>query len=224
MSDSTSLLERAYNGVYSPQPDDADRQKAKIHKVSLVYGELTEAGVRKAFSTSYLNISRAHVLVDLGSGFGKLVIQAFLEHPQLTRVVGIEFSTVRAEAARLAMLQLGNAMQVAVHESEHLTQIELSNGRLLQMVHGDLHDYGNIVSLADVVVLQTRFVEDRYPSARATLQKVKKGARLMSYKQLEAFYDNERANFQPSWQKQPSCGPIETTWNKSFQFQFYTRK
>jgi predicted RNA methylase len=36
-------------------------------------------------------------LVDLGSGLGKLAMQAFLSYPNLSRVIAVEFAPSRAE-------------------------------------------------------------------------------------------------------------------------------
>lgn len=49
----------------------------------------------KLLDDDHLRAGRADVLVDMGSGTGKLCMQAFLTYTNLTRVVGIELSASR---------------------------------------------------------------------------------------------------------------------------------
>ncbi len=59
---------------------------------SLLYGEVLPSGVTKLLDSIHLDASRAHVLYDLGCGIGKLAVQAWLQWPHLTKVVGVEVS------------------------------------------------------------------------------------------------------------------------------------
>ena len=79
---------------------NADVDIARASKSSLLYGELLPAGLRRALSPTWLDAASAQTFVDLGSGLGKVVMQAFAEYPEsLSRVVGIELSPARHREA-----------------------------------------------------------------------------------------------------------------------------
>ena len=62
------------------------------------YGEVTPLGSRQVLQAMGLWNTSTAVLYDLGSGTGKFVVQAFLEHAAI-KVVGIELSQSRHEMA-----------------------------------------------------------------------------------------------------------------------------
>lgn len=74
---------------------DSDKLVAQQLKISLLYGELLPRGANKAFGAKRLEVYNASSLYDLGMGTGKVVIQAFLQFKNLTRVVGLELSQGR---------------------------------------------------------------------------------------------------------------------------------
>ena len=77
------------------------------------YGELDAAGASALFRVLALRAN--DTFCDLGSGVGKLVVQAFLE-TDVGRVVGVELSDVRAEVATRVLRRLGAEEAVeAVH-------------------------------------------------------------------------------------------------------------
>ncbi|CAK0889231.1 unnamed protein product, partial [Prorocentrum cordatum] len=68
------------------------------------YGEVTPLGVRQIGRALGLDklAGEPAVFMDLGSGVGKLVAQAYLEWPAVVRAVGVELSHTRAASARAA--------------------------------------------------------------------------------------------------------------------------
>eukprot|EP00747_Dinoflagellata_sp_TGD_P211741 gnl/TRDRNA2_/TRDRNA2_84931_c0_seq3.p1 gnl/TRDRNA2_/TRDRNA2_84931_c0~~gnl/TRDRNA2_/TRDRNA2_84931_c0_seq3.p1 ORF type:complete len:412 (-),score=68.51 gnl/TRDRNA2_/TRDRNA2_84931_c0_seq3:222-1457(-) len=74
------------------------------------YGEISPLGVRqigRAFHLDTLNISAERaVFMDLGCGVGKMVVQAYLEWPQVVQAVGIELSPTRLRIAKSAKERL----------------------------------------------------------------------------------------------------------------------
>jgi len=65
------------------------------------YGEVTPKGARRIFAAlGLLDAEDAHgvqyVFLDLGSGVGKLVAQAYLELPSVVRSIGVELSPTRS--------------------------------------------------------------------------------------------------------------------------------
>ncbi len=61
--------------------------------------KLLPTGVTTALGADVLNAAKATTLYDLGCGQAKLVLQAFLEYPNLQRVVGVELSQPRYDRA-----------------------------------------------------------------------------------------------------------------------------
>ena len=72
------------------------------------YGEVTPAGARTLARALDIDSPDADdvVFMDLGSGVGKLVVQAFLEWPSVRRAVGVELSSSRSAHARRAWQHL----------------------------------------------------------------------------------------------------------------------
>jgi len=87
--------------------DDAMNSNDTDHKPS-TYGEVTELGTRQLFH--YMNMipylqnkeCTSIQFVDLGSGNGKLVVQAYMEVPALSLARGIELSPSRSAVAKRA--------------------------------------------------------------------------------------------------------------------------
>jgi Histone methylation protein DOT1 len=72
------------------------------------YGEVTVAGARQLFfhmgltncpSSTYESCNNHVVFLDLGSGRGRLVLQAYMELPQITKAMGIELAPNRHRTA-----------------------------------------------------------------------------------------------------------------------------
>ena len=87
-----------------------DKYIATEYNSDLLYGEILPIGVTRAFDSQHLNVSSAHTLCDLGSGLGKLAIQAFLQYPNLQRVVGVELSYARCELGFDAIRRMNNKL------------------------------------------------------------------------------------------------------------------
>ena len=83
----------------------ANEQAAAQSKQSglLTYGEVLPAGVAKLLGPSHLRAASASHLVDLGMGTGKLVMQAFLEYPNLEALLGVELASSRYAIAEVAL-------------------------------------------------------------------------------------------------------------------------
>jgi ribosomal protein L12E/L44/L45/RPP1/RPP2 len=83
-----------------------DLAAAALLHADLLYGEVLPVGATKLFDSAHLNCREATTLCDLGSGLGKLAIQAFLQFPNLRRVVGCELSTSRFAKSVQALRRL----------------------------------------------------------------------------------------------------------------------
>ena len=81
------------------------------------YGEVTYAGARGLFAAMGLQArGRPASFMDLGSGAGRLVAQAWLELPDLQRAIGVELAPTRHAAAMRAWERLEAAPQTASRE------------------------------------------------------------------------------------------------------------
>jgi hypothetical protein len=87
---------------------DDDRKHANSTRGSLLYGELLPRGVNRALDSRHLSALRMSQksLLDLGMGTGKVVLQVFLQCPNLTFVYGVELSLARFRIAQSAALNL----------------------------------------------------------------------------------------------------------------------
>ena len=79
----------------------SDRVSCDEKQVSSLYGELTYEGSEAA--SEIMQTAQATVMVDIGSGHGKHVMQSFLNYPNLTKVIGVEFTRHRHQHACQAL-------------------------------------------------------------------------------------------------------------------------
>eukprot|EP00439_Symbiodinium_sp_Y106_P039715 s166_g4.t2 len=115
-----------------------------------VYGELTANGVRQLSGFLGLNEATEASFVDLGAGVGKAVVQIYLEHPRVRRVLGVELSPGRAKNGREAIEELragalpllrrrallGQALEEGVIAADPLTstgEVEFVEGDMFQV-------------------------------------------------------------------------------------------
>ena len=125
--------------------------KFDIHRPS-TYGEITTSGVRQLGRLMEMSSAGQDVVfMDLGSGVGKAVVQAYLEWPVVQRSIGVELARSRARAAMASwnlMLSSGRADQlreaiVQLGDTSARTSSDSSEAvQLLQgdMLHADVSD------------------------------------------------------------------------------------
>jgi hypothetical protein len=226
---SDALLDRAFRGPgpdERPKPTDEEKARAKSEHISLLFGELSRAGVRTALGPDILNASgSARVLLDLGCGFGRLVVQAFVENPNLTLVVGVEYSQVRYDGACTFLFQLCRAMGQCAKAVEHPAFVEVvtHDNRVLRVVHGNMYDCGMLVAQADIVVLQTSVLPESYALAKALLDHSKSSARLLTYQSLTDVYGSARVTRSNKWRYRETV-KLGVEWNvNGHQFNIYDR-
>lgn len=87
------------------------------------YGEVTPAGARHLARAMGLDTLRSDIIVfmDLGSGVGKLVAQAYLEWPAVQRAIGVELCESRSSHACQAWSSI-----MAIHDGHMLRQAALA--------------------------------------------------------------------------------------------------
>ena len=90
--------------VCSLTPDD--QSLAAEHKCDLLYGEVLPEGVSRMFDTEHLDLNSARTVYDLGSGLGKLAMQAYLQYGHLDWVCGVELARSRSAKGFEALRKL----------------------------------------------------------------------------------------------------------------------
>lgn len=152
----------------------AEHEGAGAHGVDLMYGEVLQQGVATLFHV--LDMKSASLILDLGSGIGKLPIQVYESLPEGTkgvRVVGVEMSLSRCKVAWRAAQRVGGVVTD--------TGVAIHGNNTLELVQGNLFDYCDLLSVADVVILQTQFPRVMMPRLMDLVQGLKPGARVLTY-------------------------------------------
>ena len=182
---------------------DQDRMVAHDTGASLLYGEVLPRGCNKILDADHLNAARCKTLFDLGMGIGKFALQAFVQFPNLDRVVGVELAqsrfvlgekaalTLVAEtrdngASRYRLLSRVPSERIIVAQSmidgrERL--LEFRKGNLFAAT--DCHD-------ADIVIAQTNFPTEMQTKLCRFLGCLKPGAKILTY-----------LNLFPLWKRAP---------------------
>ena len=145
-----------------------EQKQANEHNMSLCFGEVLYLGVLQILKA--LNVKKAARLVDFGCGLGKLCVQAFLQFPNLERIVGVEYLASRVQQGIEAMERLAVTERESLHPDgvqpdEVLLKIKTDRSqgqyqecwkdskRTLEIMQGDMFDHAAEVSTADIVVL-----------------------------------------------------------------------
>jgi hypothetical protein len=108
------------------------------------YGEVTELGARQLWR--YMEADgpgapgpKPICFVDLGSGTGRLVAQAFMELPRARRCVGIELDRSRHAAAAHSWEESKHAAR-RVREGHHFDSARMHSCATLELLEGDLFE------------------------------------------------------------------------------------
>ena len=147
-----------------------EKELARRATVDTLYGEVLPAGVDTMCSALGVDAADCALVVDLGMGRGKLVLQVFLGYPGVREVVGVEFLPSRVLEARMAathaalhvapeLLEMSN-LSVRYRPSPVADVFELccprddGRTRRLRLRQGDVFDFDT--STADVVICEVR--------------------------------------------------------------------
>jgi hypothetical protein len=121
--DPRKAVRRLFRDVWAYEIPKADERRVRASSGSPLYGEITPASVARLLD--HLGVGEDDVLYDLGSGVGKMVIQAAMTVP-LRGCVGVELSRTRHEAAEQALARARKEGLVVAR------QCELRNEDLLE--------------------------------------------------------------------------------------------
>lgn len=191
-----------------------ERTQAASLGSDLLYGELMPQGVAKALSPEHLDAPAATSFYDLGMGLGKFALLAFLSHPGLTRVVGVELAQSRYKLAVNALALLAshnpslfriekpNADVVRLWMSSSAESVQdgkqpegksASNKpaqRLLEFRRQNLYECEDCLGPTggDIVICELEIPASSWGRFTGILDRMKTGARLMMLKALPPIY------------------------------------
>jgi len=176
-----------------------DRENAKNHGGSLLYGELLPRGVNKALGVNHLNAAQQTSLFDLGMGTGKVVIQAFLQYRNLKYVYGIELAEGRYKIAENAILNLVKLLGPDSFDIIHTPGVSLvinerigtSGGRVLKIECGDMLLVDHI-HLADIIMMETDLPSEIHRTTCELLCRMHENAMILTYHDMKKIWISDK--------------------------------
>jgi hypothetical protein len=189
------------------------------------YGEITELGSRQLFHYMGLGLNSENsensgniggeeeVFVDLGCGNGKLLLQAYMELPNVRRILGIELAKARFTAAIQAWEKLkSDATDIRLGvDGRDLVHANPDNGddadTIVDIQEGDLFEM-DISTATHVYIASLCFTDDMM--RRLAQKLVDEGRKLKVVGTLKPF--PERFD---QYLGTPSKKLVEMSWTKS---------
>jgi hypothetical protein len=125
-----------------------------------------------------------------------MLVQCFLQYPNLDSLVGVEFSSMRYSVSLEGMKKLANYLanedrnqSVTVNSSEKHYKLTLVDkyskaSRAIEIRFGDLFECSDY-SAADIIIAETDISSARASEFLRMLSKAKKGVKLLTYNSLE---------------------------------------
>lgn len=177
------------------------------------------AGITKLMDTDHLHAARAQVLFDLGMGVGKLVMQAFLQYPNLKLIRGIELAYSRFKLAEEALVRLVT-LQSDLFEIEdrvagdyiRVHTIGRRKRRALELRRGDMwqvHDVGS----CDIVIMHTELTPPSFPKVRRLVRQLKRGSRFVTYQDLSKHWGESPPPFRQLEANIDESDQFATSWS-----------
>lgn len=146
--DAFEWLDNVYDqfeeGAYKIPKSDSKQVRAAASKVGKElpiqcnedsYGEIPQESAAKLFQNPMVNLQPGETFADLGSGLGRLVVDAALV-ANVKRSVGVELSTSRSSSACHALSNVTKALPPAEtgwRAERHETGVELYQGNILDL-------------------------------------------------------------------------------------------
>ena len=211
---------------------DHDRVEAHNTGASLLYGEVLPRGCNKILDSEHLNAAECKSLYDLGMGTGKFALQAFVQFPNLDKVVGVELAQSRFVLGEKAALTLvaetrenGNSEYRLVSRvpSKRIViaqTMEDGRDRILEFRKGNLfaatdcHD-------ADIVIAQTNFPAETQVKLCRFLGCLKPGCRILTYLNLWQLWKRSPMMFRQMDINRSHDDRFATSWSMHRGCHFY---
>jgi hypothetical protein len=125
---------------------ETEKKRFSFHKAEFTYGEMLPESV-DIMLKEILQLDAGDVFYDLGSGTGKIVLQAFLT-TNVTSAIGIELSSRRTNIARASLSKLISLGWISPLDAFKWMPL-ISNHRNIQFIEGDMFS----LSLADATAI-----------------------------------------------------------------------
>jgi len=204
---------------------EKDKAIAASDGSALLFGEFLATGVHRAFDVEHLDGSRATVVYDFGMGLGKLLLQVYLQFPNIRSCVGVELSPNRYFLGRDALrnlVKLSNGDYVLVEESDKNIIIKDKDERTLEFREQNLFDAHEGLDLSDIIILETHFPQNVWDRLENYIRGMKKGARLLTYENLHNVYANKgKSPFDQIPINEAANDRFYTTWSPRRGHHFY---
>ena len=161
---------------------------------------------------------QAQSLFDLGMGTGKLALQAFLQFPNLGRVVGIELATSRFVLGEKALINLANKhpkdyVIVSHTASQEITVADLRRfDRRIQFRRENLFEARDARS-GDIIILQTNFPAVALSPLCLLLSSLKDGALVLTYLNLMPLWTRGSSILHQLEVNRPQSDRFATSWS-----------
>jgi hypothetical protein len=202
MEEFTELFEMLWNtgfGVKFDTRTETETMIAQAQGASLLFGEVLPHGVSKIFDMDHLQGAKARVFYDLGSGPGKMALQAWFEFPNIDKIVAVELCESRYKSGVKAMQRLckawGHIFSFKEHNDKYveLTMIHEKDStgkanRVLHFHNQNLFKFADDAKEADCVMLETDFPKETEADLTRLLGKFKPGCRVLLYKKVPYVY------------------------------------
>lgn len=234
MMEDSSELRAMIRGFYGLQEDEIghgleghkcvseeDKKKAEVSGSALLFGELLVSGTMRVFDLQHLDADTAKIVVDLGMGLGKLLIQLYLQHVGIKKLVGIELSSSRYEKGRNALKH----MSFRIDDKDTAIKAVDKQDRVIEFYEGDLFTCHETFD-ADIVVLETHFPKTSWMKLCTFISNMKSGSRLLTYENIEDCFCSTEIKF-PFEQIEINKHPEDrfyTTWSIKRGHHFYLWK
>lgn len=186
-----SVYDQFEEGAYKIPKSDSNQVRAAASKVGKElpiqcnedsYGEIPQDSAAKLFQNPMVNLQPGETFADLGSGLGRLVVDAALV-ANVKRAVGVELSTSRSTSACKALTNVTKAMPVEEggwRAERHNSEVELYEGNILDLGN----DFLGKINVAYVANLCFR--PDLLNAVTVKLSRdLPDGARVVSLRNLE---------------------------------------
>jgi len=166
-----------------------ENEQAEQQGASLLFGEILPSGVSKLLDKQHLDASTATTLVDLGCGMSKLILQSFLEYPNLNKVVGIELCRSRfllgVNSLKILAAANPSIFNISVKDDflELIMQSKNNSLRILRIYFGTLFNCKEALD-SDIVICQTNFPSKTQPELIKLLSSFKINTRILLYHTL----------------------------------------
>lgn len=165
-TDIPMIIDELYKNISGFTITEKERTDVRDKGGNPTYGEITYKGADELLRT--LDLKPTDVFYDLGSGVGKLVVQAILTTP-IKKAVGVELSPTRHEHA--------------VSIKKELATRDLLKDKELEFVNQNVSQ----AALSDATVIfmcSTCFSDELMKSLTDKFSKLKKGVRVITLRKL----------------------------------------